>query len=280
MRSRIAGFVAAGWLALGCSAGTPRAPGAGSSANLTIAVSGAGAGAVTTSPAGITCAASGAACTQSFAVGTAITLTATSGSGSTFAGFSGSACQGSTCAFTLEGDTTVGAEFALAPRAFSLSVDLEGTGTGEVTSSPVGIDCTHGTCEAAFDGGPVTLTATTHNNAIFGGWGGACADAGASSACTLSPEGDADVTATFLRSFTVSVTLDGSGAVASVPEGLVCSGQSCTGYFAPATMLTLTPEPADGGTFQGWSGSPCTGTASCAFNLAHDVSLTATFAGP
>lgn len=57
---------------------------------LSVAMSGTGAGAVTSSPAGISC---GASCTASYAAGTSVTLTASPATGSSFAGWSG-ACTG------------------------------------------------------------------------------------------------------------------------------------------------------------------------------------------
>jgi hypothetical protein len=68
-----------------------------------------GAGAVSSSPAGITC---GTTCEAAFAAQTAVTLTATPAAGSRFAGWSG-ACSGTgACTLTLAAATTVSATFA------------------------------------------------------------------------------------------------------------------------------------------------------------------------
>jgi len=78
-------------------------------ANLTVVASGTGTGGVTMLPQGVPC---GASC-QSFPVGTQVTLTAAPASGSTFAGWSGGNCTGtSPCAVALGANTTVGAAFA------------------------------------------------------------------------------------------------------------------------------------------------------------------------
>jgi endo-1,4-beta-xylanase len=68
-----------------------------------------GLGAVTSTPGGISC---GATCSNRFATGTAVTLTATATHGSTFAGWTG-ACSGTdaTCVVTLSADQAVGAAF-------------------------------------------------------------------------------------------------------------------------------------------------------------------------
>lgn len=80
---------------------------------LTVSLTGSGSGVVGSSPAGIDC---GATCSHAFTAGTQVTLTATAGSGSTFAGWSGGGCSGTgTCTVTLNADTTVTASFAANP---------------------------------------------------------------------------------------------------------------------------------------------------------------------
>jgi len=85
--------------------GTPPPP----SHTVTVAPSGTGSGTVISSPAGINC---GSACSASFPSGSAVTLTASAATGSTFAGFTG-ACISSTttCTFTPTADSTVGVVF-------------------------------------------------------------------------------------------------------------------------------------------------------------------------
>jgi uncharacterized protein (TIGR03437 family) len=80
------------------------------SATLTITTSGTGSGSVSSSPAGTSC---GSGC-LSFAAGTAVTLTATPNTGSTFAGWSG-ACSGTgSCTVTMSSNQAVTAAFNLA----------------------------------------------------------------------------------------------------------------------------------------------------------------------
>ena len=57
---------------------------------------------------------------------------------------------------------------------FDLTVNLNGTGSGRVTSDPSGVVCAP-QCTAAFTAGTVvTLTATASADSLFGGWSGAC----------------------------------------------------------------------------------------------------------
>ena len=76
---------------------------------LTTQKTGSGSGTVTSNPAGIDC---GSDCSENYASGTVVALTATAASGSTFTGWSGGDCSGTgTCTFTLNTDTTVTANF-------------------------------------------------------------------------------------------------------------------------------------------------------------------------
>ena len=83
-------------------------PAATPSYALTVSKSGSGGGTVTSSPAGITC---GSDCSEAYASGTSVTLTAAAASGSTFAGWSG-ACTGSgACTVTMSAARSVTAAF-------------------------------------------------------------------------------------------------------------------------------------------------------------------------
>ena len=85
---------------------------AAQSATLTVAPLGTGTGTVTSTPGGITC---GTTCVWAYPKGTPVTLLATAGSGSSFAGWSGGGCTGTgVCATTLAGATSVNATFNLA----------------------------------------------------------------------------------------------------------------------------------------------------------------------
>ena len=82
-----------------------------------------------------------------------------------------------------------------------LTVQTAGAGSGSVTSTPTGINCSTppntGTCQATFPGaGQVTLTASPGAGFGFGGWSGACT--GSSTTCTVGSTGT--VTATFTAS--------------------------------------------------------------------------------
>ena len=158
---------------------------------------------------------------------------------------------------------------------FALTVTKIGTGSGRITSNPMGIDCGP-TCSAPFAyGTSVTLTATPATGSTFTGWSGDCAGTGS---CTVSMTQARSVTATFtLQTFPLSVTKagTGSGTVTSTPPGIDC-GATCTASFPHGTTVTLTASPAAGSTFTGWSGD-CTGTGACTVSIILARSVTATF---
>jgi hypothetical protein len=86
-------------------------------------------------------------------------------------------------------------------QTFTLSVTIQnivsilGIGSGSVTSSPAGIDCSSGTCSANFNGGTsVTLTPHPGLGSFFVGWSGACSGTGG---CTVPMNSNKAVTAQF-----------------------------------------------------------------------------------
>jgi hypothetical protein len=76
-----------------------------------------------------------------------------------------------------------------------LTVTKAGTGSGTITSSPVGISC-GASCSVKFAGkSTVTLTAVAATASLFAGWSGACS--GTANTCTVVMDAVKTVTATF-----------------------------------------------------------------------------------
>jgi aryl-phospho-beta-D-glucosidase BglC (GH1 family) len=251
-----------------------------------VTVGGIGSGRVTSDVGGISCPGT---CSALLPPGTPVTLTATPASGSTFTGWSG-ACTGaaSTCVITtgtygLQANATFGL-----PGLLPLSVALSGPGTGKITSTPAGIDCTT-SCSVGFPAGTmVTLTATPVNGtgylSMFSGWSGACS--GTALTCTVTMNQAQTVTATFSAArplYTVTVTKAGTGTgtvSGSGPGGAISCGTTCQTSIALDGAITLTAAAAAGSTFSGWSGD-CTGTAAtCALTITRATAVTATFDAP
>ena len=137
---------------------------------LSVSKSGKGGGTVTSTPIGINC---GTDCTEPYATGTKVTLTATPNVGTRFTGWSG-ACSGTkpTCTVSMTASKSVTATFK---PVYTLTVSKTGAGSGTVGSSPAGISCGEDCMEDYIGGTRVKLTATVKTGSKFIGWSGACA---------------------------------------------------------------------------------------------------------
>ena len=150
---------------------------------LSISLFGNGAGTVSDATGTINCGianacGSGAKITQSYYPGTLINLTAVHDGTSTFTGWTGGPCAGSatsTCGFNLNtSQVTIATFTSVGP--FTILVSTGGTGSGRITSSPVGINCgsTSTACSVGFAANvSVTLTASPNAGHIFTGWANA-----------------------------------------------------------------------------------------------------------
>jgi beta-glucosidase len=244
---------------------------------LTVTRSGTGTGTVTSTPVGINC---GTTCGSTFPGGSIVTVTATAGTGSWFAGWSG-ACTGSaaTCTVTMTTARSVTAAFNVFPPDWVLTVTKSGTGTGTVTGGGV-INCGT-TCAATLPGDvAIVLTATASSGTAFAGWSGACT--GTASTCSVGGGGNRTVNAAFdlvATSYPLTMALAGTaaGTITTSPPGTDC-GSGCKSFPA-GTVVTLTATPSTGATFGGWGGA-CSGTATtCTLTMSSARTVTATFSG-
>lgn len=96
------------------------------------------------------------------------------------------------------------------PSNYQLTVTVAGTGSGTVTSTPVGISCNSGTCSKIFDSDAVIgLTATANSFSIFAGWSGECTNS--SGDCNLTMLTNKTVTALFDLAPKIKISRTGSG---------------------------------------------------------------------
>lgn len=175
---------------------------------------------------------------------------------------------------------------AVAPSTgnISLSVTLEGSGT--VTTAPGAIECTEsgGVCNETYASGvTVQLTAAPATDYDFIGWSGTAANTCTTeTTCSTTLTSSQSVKANFRRkSYGLTVSLNGSGSVASAPAGIAC-GADCSEAYASGTSVTLAAAPGTGYIFGGWSGA-CAGTgSSCTLSMtaARSVAASFTAAGP
>jgi uncharacterized repeat protein (TIGR03803 family) len=119
-----------------------------------------------------------------------------------------------------------GVVFALGLANATLSLSLNGSGGGKVTSSPAGIDC-GSTCSASFPAGTqVTLGASSASAWGFSGWGGACSGIGS---CSVTMNANTSVSATFTTLFSVA-----QAPVVTSPADIP---------VLPAAILSPLPQP-------------------------------------
>jgi hypothetical protein len=173
----------------GCDIGSYEA----AASELKVSTGGNGAGSVTSAPTGIDCTTSNSGdCSEIYAYGTEVTLKATADPHSSFEGWSGS-CSGTvSCLLVMTQTRDVIANFILDQH--ELAVNLVGSGSGTVSSSPSGINC-GSDCSESYDYGTVvSLSAAADSGSSFTGWGGACAGTGV---CQLTITADKAVTAKF-----------------------------------------------------------------------------------
>jgi len=245
---------------------------------LEVKLIGAGGGEVTSSPTGIEC---GTKCDAEFSEGATAVLIARENEHSTFAGWIG--CSNVTvqdkCEVTMGVAKTVEAKFDAIPQQ---TLEVQKTGSGEVTSSPSGIEC-GATCTNHFnEHSTVTLTAIPAPaipgaRYTFGGWTG-CNTVTAEDKCEVTMSETKVVEAKFgaIPQQALTVQETGSGEITSSPSGISCGG-TCEAEFDEGAAVTLTATAASGSYFTGWSGGGCTGTARCEVTLSAATNVAASF---
>lgn len=180
---------------------------------VTVKLFGTGEGTVTSSRAGIDCAAS---CSAPFDAGSLVTLTAVPKPSSAFAGFSGD-CTGQTCTLAVEGPKNVTATFVPLHASHVLSYSIRGYGTVRTNpAAPLGCRYSSGICHLDFEAGTVvTLTASPASSpasspdvgwiSIFKGFVGDCSGA----TCVVPMDADRAVTVDFGFSRSIVAVVSG-----------------------------------------------------------------------
>ena len=170
------------------------------------------------------------------------------------------------------------------------------SGSGKLTSSPGGLDCTisgdiaSGTCAYLFAGGTVvTLSARSLGDASeFASWSGDCANAeGTSCIITMDRETNVGVAFRALRTLNVDMTGAGSGSVNSSEGEINCNYAhgnalgACVSTFSDETEVVLSAAATSPGVFAGWTGECASVTGSiCRVDMDAARSVTARFELP
>src|SRR5436190_328180 len=167
--------------------------------------------------------------------------------------------------------TLIACQTGNARSTATLSVTV--VGPGGVTSPLLAGPC-RGTCAVPVSSSrSIRLEALADAGAGFAGWSGDCAG---TASCDLTVSGTgAAVVATFeAPRLKLEVSLNGSGAVRSDPDGIDCPG-TCSATFAPGASVRLTATAAANSEFGGFTGA-CSG-ASCSIVLSGPGSVQAVF---
>lgn len=222
--------------------------------NVSVSKAGTGDGTVMSIPSGINC---GTSCSFDFLFDTTVTLVASANANSTFVGWSGDAdCSDGIVQATVA--VSCVANFNIIPEeGKEIKVSLAGTGTGVVTSNPLGISC-GSNCAATFAlSETVTLTAVADVGSTFEGWLGNtdCEDGviiEAQNTECIAVFNSVVIPDTIIQ---VSLAGDGSGRVVSSPNGIDC-GISCYAEFLGEERIILFAFPDEGSEFVEWQGDP------------------------
>jgi hypothetical protein len=207
--------------------------------------------------------------------GATVILTADPSLGWVFDSWSGIACTGNPCSFSMSTKTDVTARFVRQQELLTVTVNPSGAGT--VTDNLGKLSCTS-SCMVNYDyGSSVTLNAKENPGYRFTGWSGACTGTGS---CVVPMNQARSVTANFIRVFTLAIAVSGNGGVSYTPVGDssgTCTS-SCVVHYDAGTAVTLT---AVGGSdpFATWGGDCASnGTQpNCNLTMDTDKSVTATF---
>ncbi len=181
------------------------------------------------------------------------------------------------------GGRSASADFVVIPPPQRLTIAaVPSSGTGRVTSSPAGIDCSLtagtavGTCQFDFPFGTSVALSTTFDagSARFGGWTGACLTAGTAPTCTLAMTEARTTGLSFTRltAVTVSGTSDGVTITSDPTPGILCTlGAStpgaCFAVFPVGTTVRLSALEFSLARVRQWLGCDTSTRLTCDLNI-------------
>jgi hypothetical protein len=134
---------------------------------LTVTQPGSGTGRVVSSPGGLDCP---SACTASFRLASQVTLTATAGANSIFAGWTGACSGNGPCTVSMYGSRQVGATFAALPSVQAMSIETRYWNGGSFTQTGTGAIAYFNTLpddRAGYTNAPVPVTTFVRNASLF-----------------------------------------------------------------------------------------------------------------
>jgi len=249
---------------------------------VTVSKTGNGTGTVTSNLAGIDC---GTDCTEDYYRTLSVTLTPNPAANSNFTGWTGDCTGMGSCVLGINSAKNVTANFEV--KTYTLTVSRTGTGSGTVSSNPIGISCGTDCSESYTIGTNLQLTQGADSGSGFTSWTGC-------DSVMWTPDGEIcrifnlHANRTVSADFTLPNTLltvqrlgQGTGQVTSYPSGIDCSNTStdCSENYLPNTNVTLYANPTAGHLFGGWGGA-CSDyqyVTQCSVNMNAAKTVTAKF---
>lgn len=218
--------------------------------NLSVSVAGTGSGTVTSTPSGINC---GSTCTVAFSTGSNVTLTAAPASGSTFQGWSGASCYGSSCVVNMSAASSVTAYFSTAVT---------------VSGAIIGAD---GNQVSSFSGGGVTWSSFSQSGSSTLSNSGSCiTNISGTYTCSVPRDGQLSIYASQSGSTFTSLyksnmpTLAESGLnLQRIPLALAISGTAVNPSGSPVSGISISWSTNDGQLSGSCGSTTSTGIFSC-----------------
>jgi hypothetical protein len=237
--------------------------------------------------------------TRTYNAGASVILIAPSSSGSDpFVSWSGcTSTTGTTCNVTLGGNTTVTANYSVAPTTYVLTVDSTNPASGVAIVVAPADNNSAGNGTTSFTrtynaGASVTLTApSTAGGNAFSSWTGCSSTSGAT--CTVTVNSATTVTANYTVAppppvtyvLTVNSSNPASGvAIVVAPADNNSAANGSTSftrtYNSGATVTLMAPMLSGSNTFTSWSGCTTASTITCTVTLGANTTVTANYATP
>ena len=189
--------------------------------------------------------------------GTQVVVIADPAAGYVFDSWSGDCSGSGSCSVTMNGDKTVTANFAAITYDLTVNVDPAEGGT---TVPAVGV-------HPYEIGTPVSVTAEAADHYLFVEWTGDCTGSGA---CSLTMDGDKEVTAVFEpEEYDLTIGVDPVSSGTTIPA-------IGTHTYAYGSVVDIIPTPELGYEFAYWTGD-CDGTGACQVTISDDMNVVAHF---
>ena len=198
-------------------------------------------------------------------------LEATEAADSLFDGWGGDVTSADrTIAVTMDEDKTVTVYFLI---YYVLRVEKTGSGDGGVKLGGTPLELPYQGLVIEYD--EVALEATASDGSGFAGWSGDVTSNNPS--ILVSMNSDKNITAEFLRKYTLTVNTAGSGEGTVTLDGAEITQFPHEAKYLDGAIATLEATPAAGNRFAGWTGDVTSSNSTMTVQMTGDRALTATF---